>query len=152
MQESPIAVFKLKKTCKSKYAKYWKKDISRTEARSNFYSNYKHGINFENYLIDVKSFKHIQAFCKLRINAHCLEIEKGRYVRPYLSREQRICKFCLLNICDDKIHFLTQCNFHDAERVELFTKFIQLVKGKKNLNLKDKFSNLYGRPITENDS
>ena len=33
---------------------------------------------FENYLIDVKNFKHRQAFYKLRISAHCLEIEKGR--------------------------------------------------------------------------
>ena len=41
-----------------------------------------------------------------------------------------MCEFCPLNICDDEIHFLTQCNFHDDERVELFQSIYsrQLVK------------------------
>ena len=49
--------------------------------------------------------------------------EKGRYCRPVIPREQRICKFCTENACDDEIHFLTRCHFHSDERNRLFKQF-----------------------------
>ena len=31
---------------------------------------------------------------QLRISAHCLNIERGRYNKPKIPREERFCKFC----------------------------------------------------------
>ena len=31
---------------------------------------------------------------QLRISAHCLNIERGRYSKPKIPREERFCKFC----------------------------------------------------------
>ena len=66
-----------------------------------------------------------------------MEIERGRCVRPHLSRDQQICKFCLINICDDEIDLLPQCDFHDAERVELFQSFYSTCENFENFDLKD---------------
>ena len=68
------------------------------------------------YFQTIHSLRHRQALTKIRISAHILQIEKGRYCRPVIPREQGICKFCRSteNACDDEIHFLTivAVNFH----------------------------------------
>ena len=107
--------------CKTEYVKHWRNDITRAEAKLNLYSEFKQYICLENYLIDIKNFKYRQAITKLRISAHQLEVERGRYFRPIVPRDQRICKFCSCNVCDDEQHFLTQCIFHDTERTELYS-------------------------------
>ena len=65
--------------------------------------------------------RHIkQALAKFRISAHCSEIERGRYCRPLVPSEKRLCKFCSQNVCDDKCHFLISCDFLYNERSYLF--------------------------------
>ena len=60
---------------------------------------------FENYLnLPNKNVR--QAVTKLRISAHKLPIETGRF--DYRKRTERICSLC----CDgigDEMHYLTQC-------------------------------------------
>ena len=41
---------------------------------------------------------------KLRISAHSLAIETGRYSKPKIPRNERFCKFCV-NEIEDEIHF-----------------------------------------------
>lgn len=41
---------------------------------------------------------------KLRISAHLLFIEIGRYSKPPIPREKRLCNFCKLFVEDEK-HF-----------------------------------------------
>ena len=74
----------------------------------------------------LKILRHRQALTKIRISAHILQIEKGRYCRPVIPREQGICKFCRSteNACDDEIHFLTKCHFHSDKRNRLFKQCI----------------------------
>ena len=56
------------------------------------------------------NFHHRRAICKIRISAHKLMIEFGRYKKPKpLSREERIYQNCNLNEVENEIHFLTQC-------------------------------------------
>ena len=56
------------------------------------YRLFKTSYMFENYLIDVKNCKHRKNLTKLRISAHDLEIERGRYKGKDV--EERLCRQC----------------------------------------------------------
>ena len=78
----------------------------------------------EKYLLEISNFKHGQAAIKLRISAHKLTVETGRYCRynntPY---NDRICKLCNLNEVGDERHFLMSCT--NIKFINLRTKFIE---------------------------
>ena len=57
---------------------------------------------------------------KLRIYAHNLEIEKGRYFQ--INRTERFCKICNDLEIEDENHFLWQCEKYRKEREILFKK------------------------------
>ena len=60
-----------------------------------------------------------KAVCKLRIGAHNLLIETGRYAKK--GREQRIWRLCNLKTVENEFHFLTDCCLYDDERYDLFS-------------------------------
>ena len=63
----------------------------------------------------------ITIFCKIRISAHNLMIESGRYHKPKpLPREDRLCHNCCLNEVENEIHFLTRCSKYESEREEFY--------------------------------
>jgi hypothetical protein len=55
----------------------------------------------------LNDFKVRQAFCKIRISAHSLMIEIGRYKN--LETEERVCKLCITLKFEDEYHFLIDC-------------------------------------------
>ena len=57
---------------------------------------------------------------KLRMCAHNLEIEKGRYFQ--INRTERFCKICNDLEIEDENHFLWQCEKYRKEREILFKK------------------------------
>ena len=60
------------------------------------------------YLSQVQNVKHRQAVTKLRISAHKLPVETGRYKNiPY---NDRICKHCDLNEIGNEQHYLMSCS------------------------------------------
>ena len=62
------------------------------------------------------------ALSKLRVSAHILEIEAGRWKKPtQTSRENRKCKIC--DVLEDEYHFLFECSLYDALRQTLFKKY-----------------------------
>lgn len=62
----------------------------------------------------------VKNLTKLRISAHTLLIEKGRYRRPKLPKDQRQCTVCTQ--IEDEEHFVLFCKKHDAIREKLFSK------------------------------
>ena len=58
---------------------------------------------------------------KFRLQSNRLEIVRGRYSRPSVPKENRICKSCNLEV-DDEIHFVTKCPSLDGIRDDLFKK------------------------------
>jgi DNA-binding transcriptional regulator LsrR (DeoR family) len=52
---------------------------------------------------------------KIRISAHSLAVETGRYTKPVTPSDQRTCKYCK-HIVDDEIHFLFQCPQYSSIR------------------------------------
>ena len=61
----------------------------------------------------------VKHLTKLRIIAHTLLIEKGRYHRPNISRNLRLCSSC--NKIEDEEHFMLYCNQYDSLRKSLFS-------------------------------
>ena len=82
-----------------------------------------------------------KAICKLRLSAHNLLIETGRYVKPKsMLRPERICKHCNLNQIENEFHFLSQCSLFEPERKKLYdhihplnSNFMSLCKNDKAL-------------------
>ena len=69
--------------------------------RQNIYSRIKTHYKYETYLT-------LHYFTKFRLSNHYLPIEKGRYVKPKLNRNQRICTFCKSHV-GDELHVLFEC-------------------------------------------
>lgn len=59
-------------------------------------------------------------FSKLRVSAHTLMVEKGRYSSPKMPVHERICNQCDLNKVEDEYHFIIECSLYDSQRNKLF--------------------------------
>ena len=57
---------------------------------------------------------------KLRISAHKLAIETGRYARPFIPSNMRKCLLCDSGEVEDEFHFLFNCTSPKNERAILF--------------------------------
>ena len=108
-----------------------------TKLRS--YIQVKHVFGLENYLVAEKNFKRRQHMAKLRISSHPLRIESGRYCRPPLPRESRICQYCNLGVVEDEEHFLIDCTLYNDERAMLFDALRTLVPNIDMLKKLEKF-------------
>ena len=104
------------------YSSYWNQERSKhlLSGKLDTYFNLKQSFCFEPYL-SLTNFHHRRAISKIRISAHNLMIESGRYKKPKpLPREDRLCKFCNLNEVENEIHFITRCLKYDSEREEFY--------------------------------
>ena len=86
----------------------------------------------EQYLADVNNSKHRIALTRLRLSAHQLEIEAGRWGRHSdTSVENRLCTLCHLegnNSVEDEIHFLVRCPVYQKLRGILLAQQVLLNK------------------------
>ena len=87
-----------------------------------FYNKLKIKFGFEDYL-HLTNHKHRNALTRLRISAHNLYIERGRYARPPIPRQDRVCLFCKahLNILtvDSELHAINECTLYKCARLDL---------------------------------
>ena len=93
----------------------------RSSSKLTFYSSIKHSFNREGYL-DLTNKDARFNLTRLRISAHNLEIERGRYSN--LARDERLCKGCLIigiSSVDDEDHLLYDCIPHGGLRANLPT-------------------------------
>ena len=58
--------------------------------------------------------------CKLRISAHTLQIERGRYNNIKVT--DRKCPVCQDQEVEDEVHFLLQCKCYSSIRKDFFEK------------------------------
>ena len=91
----------------------------RSSKKLTFYSSIKHSFNREGYL-DLTNKDTRFNLTRLRISAHNLEIERGRYSNS--ARDERLCKGCLIigiSSVDDEDHLLYDCTPHGGLRANL---------------------------------
>ena len=69
------------------FLKLWKDQVHQSgeNGKLKIYKNLKMNISFENYLLGVQNFKHRPAVTRLRVSAHRLPVETGRYKETFIS-------------------------------------------------------------------
>ena len=93
------------------------------------YAQIKSVFKFETYLDVINYFKKRQCFSKLRMSAHNLEIEAGRFGKNRISRSDRHCKYCLslgTQVLGDEVHFVIMCSQFHEDRKRLETRIVNL--------------------------
>ena len=83
------------------------------------YSVFKSDFVLECHLNSVKDLRYRVAITKLCTGSHVLEIERGRYQKPKVPRDLRLCRIC--NVVEDEEHFVTSCNINHGERSLLYS-------------------------------
>ena len=93
------------------FGKKQKENTSKLE----YYNQVTEKYELQPYLTLQMNRKYVNATCKLRISAHDLMIEKGRYTK--IKREDRLC-LCCKKIEDEK-HFLDECILYTVHRDDI---------------------------------
>ena len=136
---------------KLKFETFWKRKLTEEKIGSDninhnklrTYSDLKNNFNIEPYIKLVRNRSQRMHITRLRISAHNLNIERGRY--KGLTIAQRVCKYCPPprsyssqtptlsggtlpneNNIDDEIHFLNKCKTFLTSRNCLYKKFAAL--------------------------
>jgi hypothetical protein len=93
----------------------WQSQINNND-KLTVYRQVKTQFQREPYL-DTLSSQHRRTFSKLRMSAHCLAIERGRYSNPKTPQHLRFCKCCHpTQHVEDETHFIIFCPKYTVER------------------------------------
>ena len=111
------------------------------------YLKIKDHFGFENYLTCMKNPDQRKALCRLRISAHRLQIETGRYSKT--PRSERFCKKCCTNEIEDETHFLCECQKLETHRNKLWSVVKQKCPNFVNLPKESKIIFLLNNENTE---
>ena len=114
-------------TCyRDQFIQLWNSELAQTSKRSEAgnklrtYRLFKPQFQLEGYLSQVKIEKYRTALTKLRVSCHRLQIELGRYHKPFsIPPKQSLCKLC--NCIEDEVRFLCVCPVYNDLRDELYT-------------------------------
>ena len=101
------------------------------------YSQFKDVFALEPYLIYNMKPKYRISIARLRASSHRLAIERGRYQKPPLPVELRLCPQC--NVIEDEVHFVMSCEINSEEREHLFDKINGTDRNFQLKSLRDKF-------------
>ena len=109
-----------------------------TENRKlNVYASFKTTYKFESYLDYIQDFTARSTLAKLRVSAHNLQIETGRFSKIKTPRDKRFCQYCkTLNIftVEDEIHFVLACPLFQEERQRLLEDIYRTFPTTTSLN------------------
>ena len=86
----------------------------------------------------MKNELHRKALSKLRVSAHSLKIERGRYTTPKTPVEQRVCQHCPDKI-EDEFHFLLQCCKYQEDREVMLLQISKICPNFKDLSNEHRF-------------
>lgn len=81
--------------------------INVKESKLNIYVMLKRGYMYEAYLDT--HHRHRDQVTKFRLSCHWLPIERGRYMKPQIPRQERVCVLCKEGI-GNEMHALMKCN------------------------------------------
>ena len=106
------------------------------------YALFKTTINFEKYLDIIPDYKTRSCYSKLRVSAHNLQIEVGRYKKNKTPRDKRYCIFCQssgIHIVEDEKHFVMECPLFSEKRKTMLNTIYDKFPSTKSLNNNDMF-------------
>ena len=103
------------------------------------YRVYKTDLLTEHYVKLNMERSHRRILAKFRSGSLPLQIEIGRYAKPKVPLDNRICKLCKDNVVEDELHFLLCCDFYSDLRRPLINKAQLCNVDFTNMLIKDKF-------------
>lgn len=116
----------------------WKNNLNKhADGKLSSYTLCKTNFGCEKYLSIINNFELRRSLTRLRISAHSLEIEKGRY--KGIPRHNRTCSRCSNGEVEDEIHFLFQCQALNDIRNKLLSCVEEKCPKFKELSSKNKF-------------
>ena len=86
-KESDHILKTFKQKWKNIYIKKWEDDLCNFPILRT-YRLFKREFVLESYLVNIKDYNLRKCLSKFRMSSHCLEIEKGRHVKPKIPEEQ----------------------------------------------------------------
>ena len=119
-QHCDIFFPEIKQSILDQYYQSWYSDINNSQRLAS-YSRIKHSFESESYLDYISERKYKIALSKFRLSSHNLEIETGRY--NSISRSERICRLCQMNVVQDEFHFLLTCTTYTNLRRKYFKPY-----------------------------
>ena len=103
------------------YKQNWNARLTESP-RARFYRVVINDLSFYEQLDKIHNKSHCNALARLISSSHRLRVETGRWERPVIPYESRICTMC--HKLDDEFHFLLECpRYHDIRRQYLPTYF-----------------------------
>jgi hypothetical protein len=78
-----------------------------------------------------------ESICKIRVGAHSLNIETGRYKN--IIRSEKKCTNCSKGDIEDEKHFIVDCPLYENIRVKFFDKVIDLCPNFSYMDTSSKF-------------
>ena len=102
------------------YKQGWRSRIDES-TRASFYRVYKSEFGFSHHLDVVCVKSHRVALSRLIMSSHSLRIETGKWARPPIPRQDRMCKVC--HQLGDEYHFLLECLSFQELRKRLIPKY-----------------------------
>ena len=120
MKSRKFRTWKIVDSLKNWFTIQWEKHKS-TSPKLSYYNSIKSVFEREPYLDQCMGFSRRHCTTQLRISAHDLQIERGRYVN--MPRKERICTWCKTtlgqNIIEDEKHTLFDCDLYSTIRKNL---------------------------------
>ena len=137
---------KLKSVVQGSFQCFWLKQINKVRKfcaegqdrnKLRLYKQFKGSFTMEPYLELVRNRNQRSSLTRIRISAHHLAIETGRWARPKPTPiEDRLCRFCSSEAIDSEEHFLLQCPTFLEKRNCFFGKLGSLLPGLDKLSEK----------------
>ena len=112
---------RVQKLIESKFSIFWKREINRVKLvpgsnsdhnKLRFYNTLKSSFTIEPYLTLVENRNQRSWLSRIRISAHRLRIEIGRYTQPVTPVSERLCLYCSSDSIDNEVHLLACPTFH----------------------------------------
>ena len=99
-------------------------DITNSPLLNSFYIYLYKSFEMANYLKILHNKTYRNCLSRLRLSAHKLRIETGRYGANRLPRSERICQFCFSNnYLEDEFHFILVCTCYSNIRSLYIKKY-----------------------------
>ena len=113
-----LAIFKIR--VKDIYIQDWHSRLENS-TRARFYINIAQ-FKYQKYLAILKVEKYRNSLCKLRVSAHRLEVETGRWTKPNRTPlDDRVCLIC--GVLEDEFHFMLECSLYNDERKKYIKRY-----------------------------
>lgn len=104
---------------KQEFTKLWEY-TKNASPKLDFYNKTKTKFGQEEYLSIIKNPSHSASITRFRISSHNLFIERGRYEKPLIPRDERWCVHCFMisgtKTVEDELHAILHCPLYNFIR------------------------------------